>query len=45
MENDHILGDNYFNKSYLGFFGPYDGHGGRAIVDFLTASILLSVVD
>eukprot|EP01084_Bolivina_argentea_P123013 218018_1 len=38
MEDDHILIDNFCGKSYLGFFGLYDGHGGRATVDFLTCS-------
>eukprot|EP01084_Bolivina_argentea_P123011 218016_1 len=43
MEDDHILVDNYCNKSYLGFFGLYDGHGGRATVDFLTCSLYLNL--
>mmetsp|Transcript_69961 Transcript_69961/g.111271 ORF Transcript_69961/g.111271 Transcript_69961/m.111271 type:complete len:447 (+) Transcript_69961:195-1535(+) len=43
MEDDHILLDTYCNKSYLGFFGLYDGHGGRATVDFLTCSFYLNL--
>lgn len=43
MEDDHILVDNFCNKSYLGFFGLYDGHGGRATVDFLTCSLYLNL--
>ena len=43
MEDDHILVDNYCNKSHFGFFGLYDGHGGRATVDFLTCSLYLNL--
>eukprot|EP01084_Bolivina_argentea_P024703 45984_1 len=43
MEDDHILVDNFCNQSYLGFFGLYDGHGGRATVDMLTCSLYLNL--
>jgi len=42
MEDDHILIDNFFEKD-AGFFGLYDGHGGRATVDFLTSSFYLNL--
>merc|ERR1719295_205302 len=43
MEDDHILVDNFCGASHLGFFGLYDGHGGRATVDFLTCSLYLNL--
>merc|ERR1719295_1402396 len=43
MEDDHILVDKFCGASHLGFFGLYDGHGGRATVDFLTCSLYLNL--
>merc|ERR1740123_399529 len=43
MEDDHILIDSYCNNPDFGFFGLFDGHGGRATVDFLTCSLYLNL--
>jgi len=43
MEDDHILVDAFCGAPHLGFFGLYDGHGGRATVDFLTCSLYLNL--
>eukprot|EP00485_Elphidium_margaritaceum_P011785 CAMPEP_0202694182 /NCGR_PEP_ID=MMETSP1385-20130828/8103_1 /ASSEMBLY_ACC=CAM_ASM_000861 /TAXON_ID=933848 /ORGANISM="Elphidium margaritaceum" /LENGTH=434 /DNA_ID=CAMNT_0049349981 /DNA_START=70 /DNA_END=1374 /DNA_ORIENTATION=+ len=43
MEDDHIMLDTFCDKPYLGFFGLFDGHGGRATVDFLTCSFYLNL--
>eukprot|EP00591_Stephanopyxis_turris_P012911 CAMPEP_0195518858 /NCGR_PEP_ID=MMETSP0794_2-20130614/13806_1 /TAXON_ID=515487 /ORGANISM="Stephanopyxis turris, Strain CCMP 815" /LENGTH=257 /DNA_ID=CAMNT_0040647887 /DNA_START=143 /DNA_END=916 /DNA_ORIENTATION=+ len=35
MEDAHCVVDNFNNDPKQGFFGVYDGHGGRGIVDFV----------
>ncbi len=39
MEDDHLLIDSFCGVPTDGFWGVYDGHGGRATVDFLTCSL------
>jgi len=43
MEDDHILVDNFCNQPHMGFFGLYDGHGGRATVDFVACALALNL--
>lgn len=39
MEDDEIMIDSYGGDASTGFFGLYDGHGGRATVDFVVKAL------
>jgi serine/threonine protein phosphatase PrpC len=34
MEDKHIIYDNIFNDSTVGFFSVFDGHGGKDVVTY-----------
>uniref|UniRef100_A0A6A7GA39 Protein phosphatase 2C-related protein n=1 Tax=Hirondellea gigas TaxID=1518452 RepID=A0A6A7GA39_9CRUS len=38
MEDDHIALDSFCGLETMGFYGLYDGHGGRQTVDFVVKS-------
>lgn len=42
-EDDEIIIDNFCGVSGQGFFGLYDGHGGRATVDFVVKALHMNL--
>lgn len=43
MEDDEIIIDGFCNDATQGYFGLYDGHGGRATVDFVVKALHLNL--
>jgi hypothetical protein len=43
MEDDEIIIDKYCGIEYCGYFGLYDGHGGRATVDFVVKALHMNL--
>ena len=43
MEDDEIIVDRFCGQSGQGYFGLYDGHGGRATVDFVVKALHLNL--
>jgi serine/threonine protein phosphatase PrpC len=43
MEDDEIMVDSYCGVENQGYFGLYDGHGGRATVDFVVKALHINL--
>lgn len=43
MEDDEIMIDRFCGDAKQGFFGLYDGHGGRATVDFVVKALHMNM--